>query len=76
MNNKEHWKEWTRAAVIRAVKTFAQSCVAMIPAAMTITQVDWRTVVGTGVLAAVVSILTSLAGLPEVNLKEDQNFGD
>ena len=61
------WKKWMRAAVIRAVKTFAQSAVALLPAAATITAVDWKVVAGTAALAAVGSLLTSLAGLPEEN---------
>ena len=59
-------KRWWKAALVRAVKTVAQAAVAMIPAAVTITQVDWLTVLGTAALAGVVSLLTSLAGLPEV----------
>lgn len=59
-------KKWWKAALVRAVKTVAQAAVAMIPAAMTITQVDWLTVLGTAALAGLVSLLTSLAGLPEV----------
>ncbi len=61
------WKKWAKAAGIRAVKTFAQSAVAMLPAAATITAVDWKVVIGTAALAAIVSILTSIAGLPELN---------
>ncbi len=64
-------KTWAKAAGIRALKTVAQTAVAMIPAAVTIGAVDWLTVVGTAALAGVVSILTSIAGLPEV--KEDNN---
>lgn len=60
-------KKWLKAAAIRAVKTVAQTAVAMLPAAVTITAVDWMTVVGTAALAGVVSLLTSLAGLPEVS---------
>lgn len=59
-------KKWVKAAAIRAVKTVAQTAVALIPAAVTITAVDWATVVGTAILAGIVSLLTSLAGLPEV----------
>ena len=59
-------KKWLKAAAIRAVKTVAQTAVAMIPAAVTITAVDWVTVAGTAALAGLVSLLTSLAGLPEV----------
>ena len=58
--------KWARAAAIRAVKTAAQTAVAMIPAAAMIQQVDWIAVVGTAALSAVVSILTSVAGIPEV----------
>ena len=57
---------WAKAAVVRAVKTAAQTAVAMIPAASMIQRVDWIAVVGTSALAAVVSILTSVAGIPEV----------
>lgn len=64
-------KMWWKAAGIRAVKTVAQTAVAMIPAAVTIGAVDWVTVVGTAALAGIVSLLTSIAGLPEV--KENDN---
>lgn len=63
-------KKWLKAAGIRAVKTMAQTMVALLPAAATIQQVDWLTVIGTAALAGVASILTSLAGLPE--LKESE----
>ena len=63
-------KKWLKAAGVRAVKTVAQTSVAMIPVAATIQQVDWLTVLGTAALAGVVSILTSLAGLPEVKYGE------
>lgn len=58
--------KWAKAAAVRAVKTTAQAAVALIPAAVTITQVDWKTVAGTALLSGAVSILTSVAGLPEV----------
>jgi len=57
---------WWRAALIRALKTLAQTAAAMLPAAATIGAVDWKTVLGTALLAALCSLLTSLAGLPEV----------
>lgn len=60
-------KRWIKAAGIRAAKTMAQTAVAMLPVAATITAVDWQTVAGTAALAGVVSILTSLAGLPELD---------
>ena len=65
----EKTKQWWKAAGIRAVKTIAQTTVAMVPAAATITAVDWTTVLGTAALAGIVSLLTSLAGLPEVKEK-------
>lgn len=62
----EKTKKWLKAAGIRAVKTMAQTAVALLPAAATITQVDWLTVIGTAALAGVASVITSVAGLPEV----------
>ncbi len=62
----EKTKKWLKAAGIRAAKTMAQTAVALLPAAATITEVDWVTVIGTAALAGVASLLTSVAGLPEV----------
>lgn len=62
----KNWKNWARAAAIRAVRTFSQTVIGLIPAAVTIAQVDWKTVLGSAALAAVVSVATSLTGLPEV----------
>ena len=67
---KRDWIEWTKRAGIRALKTMAQTAVAMLPAAATITAADWRTVAGTAALAGVVSLLTSLKGLPELEIRE------
>ena len=61
----KNWKTWGKAAGIRALKTFAQAAVALLPMAATVTAIDWKSVLSTATLAAVVSILTSLAGLPE-----------
>ena len=60
-------KAWLKAALIRAVKTTAQTAIAMIPIAVSIAQVDWLNVLGTAALAGVCSIMTSIAGLPEVD---------
>lgn len=60
-------KSWWKAAGIRAIKTFAQAAVAGIPVAVSIVEVNWLHVLGTAALAAVISLLTSLAGLPEVD---------
>ena len=62
----KNWKMWAKAAGIRAAKTMAQTAVALLPASATISAVDWKVVVGTAALAGVASVLTSLAGLPEI----------
>ena len=69
------WKKmkgWIKAASVRAVKTKAQNAVALIPAAATIGAVDWKVVLGTAALAGAASMLTSLAGLPELEGMEGQ----
>ena len=63
-------KKWLKCAGIRAVKTAAQTAVAMLPVAAAINQVDWKMVIGTAALAFIASMLTSLAGLPEVDNEE------
>ena len=64
------WKKWVKAAGIRAIKTVCQTAVALIPASAMITEVDWKVILGTAALSGVVSILTSLAGIPEENMEE------
>lgn len=63
-------KQWLVAAGTRAIKTVAQTALALIPAAATLSQVDWKTVVSTAALAGIVSILTSIVGIPEVTCNE------
>lgn len=58
--------KWIKAAVIRAIKTMAQSAVAMIGTGVILTDVDWRYLVSAVVVAGLLSVLTSVAGLPEV----------
>lgn len=59
-------KKWMKAAGVRAVKTICQTAIATIGTAMVLSQVDWKVVVSASVLAGILSVLTSLAGLPEV----------
>ena len=61
-----NWKLWTKAAAVRAIKTMAQTAVATIGVAMTMQDVSWVIVGSTALLAGVLSVLTSIAGLPEV----------
>lgn len=59
------WKSWLKAAGVRAVKTVAQTAVATIGTSAFLSQVDWRMVISASILAGVLSLLTSVAGLPE-----------
>ena len=60
-------KEWLKAAAIRAIKTVAQTAVATIGTAAVIGEVDWLMVGSASLLSGVLSLLTSIAGLPEVD---------
>lgn len=62
---KRNWKNWAKMAGIRAVKTVAQTAVAAIGTTALITEVNWAIVGSTAALAGVLSLLTSLAGIPE-----------
>lgn len=61
------WKKWLRAAGIRALKTFAQTAVSMLTVGQAFLEVNWINVLSVSGVAAVVSLLTSLGGLPEEN---------
>ena len=67
--NIEELKVWLKFAGIRAIKTMAQTALAMIPVGININEVGWGTVIGTSVIAGILSILTSVAGLPEAEEK-------
>lgn len=61
------WKKWAKAAGARAVKTVAQTAVATIGTSAAMGEVNWVMVASSSALAGVVSLLTSIAGLPELN---------
>ena len=67
MKNKEYWMNWIKAAGVRAVKTVAQTAVATIGTAAVLGEVNWIMVGSASLLAGVLSVLTSIAGLPEVS---------
>lgn len=59
-------KKWFKAASVRAIKTMAQTAIAMIGTAVALDEVNWVAVVSATILAGLLSLLTSVAGLPEV----------
>ena len=67
-------KKWLKAAGIRALKTMAQSAIAVMSTSAIIEDVNWRMVISSAILAAVLSICTSIVGLPELE-KEDIDNG-
>ena len=60
------WKQWVKAAGVRAIKTVAQTAIATLGVAATMGDVNWLVVLSSSALAGLLSILTSIAGLPEV----------
>ena len=66
MNN---FKKWFKAALIRAVRTVAQTALSLFSVGMVISEVDWVMVASASVVAGVYSMLTSVAGLPEVKVE-------
>lgn len=67
---KSNPRAWLRAAGIRAIKTMAQTFVAMVSTAAVVSEVDWKYTFSAMVLAGLLSLATSVAGLPEVEAKE------
>ena len=63
-------KRWIKAALVRSVRTIAQTMAATIGTSVVVSEINWKIVVSSGIVAGVLSILTSLAGLPEVELEE------
>ena len=64
--NKAYWKRWLRAALLRALRTVAQTATATLGPATALGEADWRLAASSALLAGCLSLLTSLAGLPEV----------
>ena len=72
MRTKEYWRNWAKAAGVRAVKTVAQTAIGAIGASVALGDVNWPLVASTAALSGIVSVLTSVAGLPEVPVTEKQ----
>lgn len=68
----KNWKTWIKAAGVRAIKTVAQTAVATVGTAVVFSSVDWKMVVSASLLAGLLSLLTSVAGLPEVKDGESE----
>jgi len=62
----DKFKKWIKAAGVRAIRTTAQTALALIPAGVTIEDVGWKVVISTSVLSGILSLLTSISGLPEL----------
>lgn len=73
---KTKWMNWIKAAGIRAVRTVAQTAVATIGASAVLSEVDWIVVASASALAGVLSLLTSVAGLPELPDTDGDGFPD
>ena len=65
-----NWKLWAKAAAVRAIKTMAQTAVAMIGVSAVMQEVNWIAVGSAALLSGVLSVLTSVAGLPELKGEE------
>lgn len=68
---KKNFKQWIKCAGVRAVKTMAQTAVGLIGTSIVISDVSWTVVVSASVLAGITSLLTSVAGLPELEETEE-----
>lgn len=64
-------KDWIKAAGVRCIKTMAQTAIATIGTSVVMSSVDWKMVLSASVLAGVLSLLTSTAGLPEIEVKAE-----
>ena len=72
---KRNWKQWIKAAGMRAIKTVAQTAFATIGTTAVISEVDWVTVASASLLAGILSLLTSLAGIPEEQEEQEAENG-
>ena len=69
-----NWKTWLKAAGIRCIKTMAQAAIAIIGTSAVMADIDWKIVISASLAAGILSLLTSLAGLPEVDAEGTYTF--
>ena len=67
---KKNFKEWLKASSVRALKTVCQTAIALIGVCSVMSEVDWKMVLSASCLSGILSILTSIAGIPEVDKEE------
>ena len=67
---------WLKAAFVRAIKTFAQTSASLVTVGAVMSEIDWRVVLSSALVAGIYSMLMSIAGLPEVRLEEQAENGE
>lgn len=69
--NKSNWKEWLKAAGVRAIKTVAQTALATLGTTTFVGDVNWGVIASASLMAGILSLLTSIVGIPEVKKTEE-----
>ena len=69
--NKSNWKEWLKAAGVRAIKTVAQTALATLGTTTFVGEVNWGMIASASLMAGILSLLTSIVGIPEVKKTEE-----
>ena len=72
MKDKNYWIRWIKAAGLRSLKTVAQTALGMITVGLAISDIDWIVVLSVSAVAGIYSLLTSIAGIPEVSVEQEE----
>ena len=70
MKGKEYWGQWFKAAGLRAIKTFAQTFGSLITVGAVMSEIEWGYIASASAVACILSLVTSIAGLPEIKVGE------
>ena len=70
MKGKEYWVQWLKAAGVRAIRTFAQTFGSLISVGAIMSEIDWGYIASASAVACILSLVTSVAGLPEIKVGE------